>query len=341
MVKVSAPGKIHLIGEHSVVYGEPAIIAAVGLRSYVNAEKGDKDIVVKSPQLEMEELFLYEEAITFAEDLRKLWKECNEKKDFTELFKLMKKNPINQVKAALGEILNQLYIGTGVHLEINSDVPVGAGLGSSASLSVAITKAVADLYNKNIGKEEINNIAFSIEKYMHGTPSGGDNTTCCYGGLIWFQRGDVNTIEPLPAEFGSLKNFVLVNVGKPGKTTGELIQQVRDLDEKKRDTNIKALGQATLSLKDALHDMDFGKMKGLMNFAQRSLKELGVSTDKIDVLHDEVLKIGGAAKLTGAGGGGVVICYHEDKDKLIDKIKSLGYEPLPVDLAAEGVRVEK
>jgi len=94
-------------------------------------------------------------------------------------------------------------------------------------------------------------------------------------------------------------------------------------------------------MKDALHSMDMGKVKGLMNFAQRNLKELGVSTDKIDEIHEEVLKIGGAAKLSGAGGGGIVLCYHENKKKLEDKIVSLGLDPLPVNLAAEGVRVEK
>src|SRR3989344_1811383 len=227
MVKVSAPGKVHLIGEHSVVYGEPAIIAAIGLRCYVNAEKGDKEIIVKSPQLNIEELLLYEEAIEFAERVKKLWKDCNEKKDFTDLFNLIKRKPINQIKAAIGEILMQLYIGTGVRLEINSEIPIGAGLGSSAALSVAITKAVAEVHGKNISKEEINSTAFAVEKYMHGTPSGGDNSACCYGGLIWFQKPDV--IEPLTIVFSSLKNFLLVNTGPPKKTTGELVQHVRNL----------------------------------------------------------------------------------------------------------------
>jgi len=341
MVKISAPGKIHLIGEHSAVYGEPAIISAINLRCFVNAEKGDKEIIVKIPEINLEEFLIYEEAITFSEQVKKLWKECYDIQDFSELFRLMKKDPMNQIKATVGEILKELYIGTGIQLEINSEIPIGTGLGSSAALSVAITKAVAETYGQKTDKDEINRIAFGVEKYMHGMPSGGDNSACCYGGIIWFQKGNPNTIDPITIGFDSLKDFILVNTGKPHKSTGELIQHIRNLNENFRNSRIKALGQASYAMKDALHSMDMGKVKGLMNFAQRNLKELGVSTDKIDEIHEEVLKIGGAAKLSGAGGGGIVLCYHENKKKLEDKIVSLGLDPLPVNLAAEGVRVEK
>ena len=54
-----------------------------------------------------------------------------------------------------------------------------------------------------------------------------------------------------------------------------------------------------------------------------------------------VKSIGGAAKLCGAGGGGVMLCYHEDKQKLINVIRNLGYKPWETKLGVEGVRVEK
>jgi len=54
-----------------------------------------------------------------------------------------------------------------------------------------------------------------------------------------------------------------------------------------------------------------------------------------------VKSIGGAAKLCGAGGGGVMLCYHEDREKLITTIRALGLEPWESELGVEGVRVEK
>jgi mevalonate kinase len=115
---------------------------------------------------------------------------------------------------------------------------------------------------------------------------------------------------------------------------------VRNLDESYRTPRIKALGAATLAMRDALKQKDFSKMKALINFAQRFLGELDVSTTDIDSISKAVLDIGGAAKLCGAGGGGTVLCYHEDKNKLIDTIKELGYKPMDVELGAEGVRIE-
>jgi mevalonate kinase len=210
-------------------------------------------------------------------------------------------------------------------------------------MSVAIVKAVSELYNKNLTPEQINEIAFSIEKFNHGTPSGGDNSACCYGGLIWFQKSNPkNIIQSLKEEIPyKLENFVLVNAGKPQKTTGELVQHIRNLPDDYRNPRIKALGAATLAMRDALKQKDFGKMKALINFAQRYLSELGVSTPEINNIAKSVLSIGGAAKLCGAGGGGTVLCYHEDKDKLIETIANLGHKPMEVELGVEGARKEK
>lgn len=336
MIKVSAPGKVHLIGDHSVVYGEPAIIAAIGKRCYVEADKAG-DVRIESRELNTERIYPLSETIEFTKNVQKLWDTGSEAKNFSQLFGFMKKDPMYPAKAAIGKALMSLGIDGGVTLKISSDVPIGSGLGSSSSMSVAIVKAVSELYNKNLTSEKINEIAFSTEKFNHGTPSGGDNSACCFGGLVWFQKG--NPVKSLCLNY-KLENFVLVYTKRAEKTTGELVQHVRDLDEGFRNQRIKAIGAATMAMRDALEQKDFGKMKALINFAQRYLAELGVSAKEIDDVSKAVLSIGGAAKLCGAGGGGTVLCYHEDKDKLIEMIKELGYKPLDVELGAEGVRIE-
>jgi len=337
MIKVSAPGKVHLIGEHAVVYGEPAILAAVGMRTTAEAEKSDK-VIVKSKSGKYNQQWSVKDTKVIAKKAIELWESGSQKGDFSEVFSMMKQN-FKQI--SIGTVLNHFEIDSGVSIVLDSDIPEGSGLGSSASVALVIAKSVADIYDKRVSLEDINSVAYNIEKLNHGKPSGGDNSACCYGGLLWFVKGNPNTIKSLKDEIPyKLENFVLVYTKKPEKTTGELVQQVMKLDEKFRTYRIKALGRATNEMRKALRKKDFKQVKEIINFTQKNLAELGVSIPEIDKIAKNVRDIGGAAKLCGAGGGGMMLCYHEDKNKLVDTIKSLGYKPWETDLAVEGVRVD-
>lgn len=342
MVEVSAPGKVHLIGEHAVVYGKPAIIAAIGRRMYVNVEESDR-VVIKAADSDWKADLSVEDVLSFVQKLNEIWKSGLEGRDFSKLFSELGVGVAGFRKAMIGKSLEMLKVDGGVSLTIEdkSDVPSGSGLGSSAALAVAVPKAVSELYGLNTPIERINEVAFEIERFMHGNPSGGDNSTCCFGGLVWFQRGEPNIIKSLKEEIPyELENFVLVYTGKPKKSTGELIQQVAGLEEAFRNQRIGALGNAANEMRDALKAKDFSKVRGLMNLAQKNLADLGVSTPTIDKIAEAVRGIGGAAKLCGAGGGGIVLCHHEDKDKLTEVIKSLGHEPMETELGCEGVKAE-
>lgn len=342
MIKVSAPGKVHLIGDHSVVYGEPAIISSIGLRCYATAEESDR-IIVNDRQINSGK-FGAEEAIEFAIEMENLWSSGAQKNNFSELFRAMKSDSMNFKKAAIGKILKELKIDSGAKLTLSSDIPphVG-GMGSSAAFAIVLTKAIAELNGKKLTLEKINEIAYEIEKVQHGNPSGGDNSACCYGGLIWFQRQtNSNTIISLKKEIPyTLENFVLVSSGKREKSTGELVMHVRNLPDRYRSPRIKKLGACAWEMRNALKARDFKSVKALMNIAQQNLSELGVSTKKIDEITGVVKGIGGGAKLSGAGGGGMVLCYNDDKAKMIKAVKELGYAPIETILAVEGVRTEK
>ncbi|MCD6092725.1 MAG: mevalonate kinase [Candidatus Aenigmarchaeota archaeon] len=340
-VKVSAPGKIHMIGEHAAVYGKPAIIAAIDKRCYVRAEKNDS-IIIKSRELSSEQKFEIKDVLSITRKIRDLHKRCSEKNDFSELFKLLKNDQFTLIKAAIGDILLRLNINHGIFLDIKSDILIGSGLGSSSALAVAITKAISELYEKKLSVEEVNNIAFGIEQFSHGTPSGGDNSACCFGGLIWFQKSaPKNIIKSLKKEIPyKLRNFILVYTKKPEKTTGELVQMVRNLNEDFRNERINALRELTYEMREALKNKNFKRMKEIINMAQKNLSELGLSVKEIDDVYEHVKNIAGAAKLCGAGGGGAMLCYHEDKSKLIDTIKSLGYKYWETELGVDGVRIE-
>lgn len=339
MIKVSAPGKVHLIGEYSVLYGEPAIIAAIDKRCYIEAEKSDK-VIITSRELEKTFTFQLQEIQDFTAELTKLWDECYTKKDFSKLFSKMNENLlVNHVKIAVGKTLERLGIKAGISFEIKSDIPIGAGVGSGAALAVAIVNAVSDLYGKKLTLEEVNGIAFEIEKFAHGTPSGGDNSACCYGGLIWFQK--TSAIKSLKEEIPyKLENFVLVNTTKTKKATGELVQLVKNLDESFRNGRIEKISKLTYEMREVLKNKNFIRMRDIINEVHKNLAELGVSTIELDELAFAVREIGGAAKLCGAGGGGMMLCYHENKNKLLNAIKGLGYTPIETQLGVDGVRSE-
>jgi mevalonate kinase len=344
MVEASAPGKVHLIGEHAVVYGEPAIIAAVGMRTYVEAKKSEKCRYNDTRWDVDTGWFCLEEIFSCVDEAEKLWKKCHDKKDFTELFDFIKKDRyVNYRKAMIGTALKRIGVNEGVTLTIRSDVPIGSGLGSSSSLSVAMTKAITELFNKKLSLEQINDIAFEQEKLIHGTPSGGDNSASCFGGLVWFQKSQpINIVTSLREEIPyKLENFVLVYIKPPEKTTGELVQLVRNLDEDYRNERVKRIGKLVFEMKEVLKNKNFEKMKEIVNENQRLLAELGVSCKEIDEIAKAVQDIGGAAKLCGAGGGGVMLCYHKDKERLTSLIKDLGFEPWETELAAEGMRIER
>lgn len=332
MIRVSAPAKCILIGEHSVVYGKPAIIAAVGKRCVVSASPS-ADVRIESRELGIRERFDFGEVIAYTEHVNTLWLECFEQRDFSRLFHEVKKDT-NMLKAAAGKVIEQLSLKQGVAVRIRSDIPLGAGLGSGAALSVAMAKAVGEARGLRMGKARVNAVAFEVEKFMHGTPSGGDNTACCYGGTVWFEKGVAENVRAPPF----LGRVVLVHSGKPDKTTGELVQHVRSLPGQYRTKRVDRLGRLARAMRGALAANDERLFIGIINEAQQLLGELGVSTKRIDALAGMVREIGGAAKVCGAGAGGIVLCYHPDRARLMRHLA--GYDVINAPLGAGGVRNE-
>lgn len=344
MVIVSAPGKVHLIGEHAVVYGHPTIIAAVGKRIYIEAEKSDK-IIVKDERFNRSMEFSISEAREKAEEAKVLWKKCFDRGNFADLLKWAKESKYeNEWKAAIGLVLEMTGADSGISINVTKcDIPLGSGLGSSSAKFVAIAKAACEVYGKNLSLEEVNNIAFECEKLSHGNPSGGDNTACCYGGLVWFQKAQPkNTIMSLNKEIPhKLENFVLVYTSQPEKTTGELVQMVRELSDSEKLPKMEELGKLTYTMKDVLKHKDYKKMKDIINRTNDILSSLGLAIPETYHVYEEVKSLGGAAKMCGACYGGVMLCWHENPEEIIEAIEKIGFKPFEADLAVEGVRVEK
>ncbi|HDD72714.1 MAG TPA: hypothetical protein ENG00_01325, partial [Candidatus Aenigmarchaeota archaeon] len=131
MIRISAPGKIHLIGEHSVVYGEPAIISAVGLRTFAEAEKSDK-ILVRDRKTDFIQEWSVDDVLDFAHRVKNIWEDGKKTSDFSRVFEIIRGN--NFKKIVIGTALHRLGIEGGISLVLDREIPIGSGLGSSASL---------------------------------------------------------------------------------------------------------------------------------------------------------------------------------------------------------------
>ncbi|MDH7478312.1 MAG: mevalonate kinase, partial [Candidatus Bathyarchaeota archaeon] len=169
-VVASAPAKVILFGEHFVVYGEPAMVIAIDKRAYAKAEnRSDKRLYIRSLNLNL--------AAYFEGENFKI-----EKGDSKEA-----KIKFEPVRLAIQKVLEKHGETSGLNIEINSTVPVAAGLGSSAAVVAAVTMAVSNLLNVNISKEEVFRITYEAEKIVHGTPSGIDPAIATFGGALLFQ----------------------------------------------------------------------------------------------------------------------------------------------------------
>jgi len=324
-VVASAPAKVILFGEHFVVYGEPAIVIAIDKRAYARAEnRDDKRIYIHSSNLNLTA--------------------CLE----GENFKVEKGDPkearvkFEPVKLAVQKVLEKHGENVGLNIEINSTVPVAAGLGSSAAVVAAVTTAVSALLNVNISKEEVFRITYEAEKIVHGTPSGIDPAIATFGGALLFQMD--TGFKPL-----EVKMDIPLVIGDTGieRSTRVQVDNVRELRERYpqiMESFTWAARQIVMRALEALKERDLETLGELMNINHALLYGIGVSDESLEWLINAARKAGSlGAKLTGAGGGGCMIALarNEKLEEVSEAIQRAGGTPFIARKTDEGARVER
>ncbi|MEI6805068.1 MAG: mevalonate kinase [Myxococcaceae bacterium] len=269
-------GKIILAGEHAVVYGYPAIAMTIDLEVRIIARLSSRPgLNFARPKIDPE----HKSASLFVEVLPKL----------IEL---------------LGSRIKQL------EFQIDSDIPGGCGLGSSAALSVGLIRAALDFFDESRSAQEIARMALELEKIFHGNPSGVDHTVIAEEGLIWFERGKAQKIisqKPLNLS---------IKMASPHAGTLAAVQAVRrryEQDKAGTTQIFEAISELTYSMRRAIEQGELPEVGRLMTQNHELLNKLGVSTNELDLLCADALEQGAlGAKLTGAGGGGCIIALYEN-----------------------------
>ncbi len=313
MITVSAPGKIHLMGEHAVVYGYPALLTAINLRMKVTIEDalGSTGLTVVSP-----------EDTTYA-------------------------------KYAVDFLLHALDITDPkpCTIRIASEIPAGFHLGSSAATAVCISGAMMYFYKRIWNPIRINELAYEIEKKQHGNPSGGDNTVVTMGGLIWYRKEleFLRSIWQLPFKTpSSLNHFMILNTGKPKESTGDMVSMVKlkmeheniTIEEQFRRNEIQ-----TRRITTAIKEGNEIELIGSIREGEQTLEAIGVVSGAVVPCIRAIEHAGGAAKILGGGGlrGGVgcLLCYHSDPSILLSISKKYSFPMTSIQLSEEGVRLDE
>lgn len=281
----SAPGKIILLGEHSVVYGYPAVAAAVDLRTTVQLVRREGPTALDQP---------------WVEDPRLL------------------------------DALHAVLPRHGVGVTIQSELPVGKGMGSSAALAVALGRAWAALCGKPPSSEAITRDAWAVERVFHGSPSGIDHTVSLSGGAVVYRKTDTG------AEFTKLVLAPLPLVVIDSGTAGDTAALVAGVLARRPgvDPILAEIGSLVEATIPTLGDPDLTELGRTMSENHRLLKCLGVSTPSLDKIVDLAMGAGAqGAKLAGAGGGGIAIALAEDRARVMEASQMAGFQAMAVDLA--------
>jgi len=324
-VVASAPAKVILFGEHFVVYGEPAIVIAIDKRAYAKAEiRNDKNLHLHSVNLNL--------GGYFENGVFKI-----ERGDLKEA-----KSKFEPVKLAIGKVLEKYGENVGLNIEINSTVPVAAGLGSSAAVVAAVTASVGALLNVKMPKEEIFRTTYEAEKIVHGTPSGIDPAISTFGGTLLFQMD--TGFKPL-----DVKMDIPLIVGDTGveRSTRVQVEKVRDINERYPrvvEPLMRAARETVLKAIEALKENSLETLGDLMNINHALLYGVGVSDESLEWLINAARRAGAlGAKLTGAGGGGCMIALarNERVQEVVEAIQRAGGKPFVAKKTDEGVKIER
>ena len=319
--RASAPGKAILFGEHSVVYGKPAIAVAVDKRANVTIREGNDDSIhVKIPELDVYGIIDIETGLISQEnDL------LSQEKG---LISLENQDTIDAgilkfIKSAIFRTELGSSPDHGLDITVDLEIPIGAGLGSSAAVTVATLAAAARYYQQDLSLETLALTAHQVELEVQGAASPLDTTVSTHGGFLYFTH-ESGGMKIKPA----LEMPLVVGYTSQPGNTGILVQQVRKLCND-HPTIIKPIiglmGDVTNLAREAITQGEEERVGELMNINQGLLDALGVNTDELSRLIYHARSAGAiGSKLTGAGGGGSMIAYCPGKTReVLEELQSI------------------
>ena len=307
--KASAPGKVILFGEHFVVYGVKAILCSINKRVTVTAEKTtDKKIFINS-------------------EIGNLILEPN--KSISEI-----NSPLKPFYYLANKVIKNQ--DTGIQIKIDSEIPLGVGLGSSSACCVAGAAAIFKLF-RDISKEEILELAIEAERTIFENTSGADCTVCVYGGIMEYDKKQgFKKIEDEP-------NFQLVIANSNIEhSTESMVSEVKAFTIKNKEEFSKLLDQELELVEDVLKllkENNTIKLGEKINQNQKYLETIGISNNQLRKMIEIGQKTSFGAKITGSGGGGCIFAITDESnlEDTLKEFKDNNFECFSVEIDFKGL----
>lgn len=309
MITVSVPGKIHLMGEHAVVYGAPALIAAIDKRLWVRVEKASEMSIETQ---ESPEYVLY------------ALEKVREYVGFKTL------PPVRVIVTS--------DIPAGFHLGSSAAIAVG--------VVAATLYFFKKIWNVDVINELAYEIE---KKQHANPSGGDNTTVTNGGFVWFRKELEfLKIMQPLAITIPTeMNHFYLANTGKPQETTGEMVVRVRKRFEVKQTymekqctKNEQQVKKITLALKEKNEKV----LVDAIRDGEKTLEAMGVVSTFVRPFIRSVERVGGAAKILGGGGitkgTGFLLCYHSNRMQLEECGKRFGFPIQNVKLGEQGVRLE-
>jgi mevalonate kinase len=191
-------------------------------------------------------------------------------------------------------------------LRITSSIPLAAGLGSGAAVSVAIIRAVSAFLGHPLPDDQVSALAYEVEKHYHGTPSGIDNTVIAYRMPVFFIRDHPIETFQVPEPF----SIVIGDTGVRSPTSAAVGDLRRRwlIDPDHYEAIFDEAGRIALAARRLIESGHLAELGSLMDDNHRLLQDMGVSSEELDRLVSAARAAGAlGAKLSGGGRGGNMI----------------------------------
>lgn len=331
---IRVPGKLILSGEHAVVYGKPALAMAVNRYATASATAQLLPLI----SFDLSDL-AYEHGLTFTalNHLKSRIKQ-NYQRFISGEFKIrhVLEKPVELAQFALSLFLETLNfdLKQGLKIRVQSDIPIGCGMGSSAATVLSVTHAIAHHLQVNLSPEIFYRLSLEAENMQHGYSSGLDLKVSLHGGCFLLKNG-MNQSRPLPQ-----LPIYLINTGMPQSTTGECVAfAARYFRDSELGNDFAAVTEA---MDQALAENQMAEIQRTIVANQALLKQIGVVPTTVQRFIADITAQGGAAKICGAGSitgekGGVVLVVTEDLPALVELCSRYHYAILPISGESRGV----
>ncbi|MEM6711823.1 MAG: GHMP kinase [Pseudomonadota bacterium] len=349
--RARAPGKLILSGEHSVVYGAPAVAIAVKQYTEVwftpmHRTRGLRTVF---ENLATSQFYPVDALRSFKQSLDKRFDQFV--RGELPVQKILQ-CPDDLAIYTMTSLLSLVPVpGTSSRLKLpvpgqlggRSDLPIGAGMGSSASIIAATSLLYEHVFDRpQTSEERFKRVRF-CERLQHGNGSAIDASAVVYGGMNRIQQ---DTLDPIPLDethpLMSGEGWYWVLTGKPHSTTGECVASVRETwghDQALWD----AFGTCTDTLVDTL-ERGLNPVD-LIKENHQLLQRIGVVPERAARFIAEIEAMGGAAKVSGAGSirgdaAGVMLVYMPDHEAMMTVMaqhRDFRWERVQIDMEGAGL----